>query len=199
MNSHNVHKCAGCGFPAEKMCGKCHTVYYCSQDCQRANWSAHKPTCGKDTFRTIRTVITGPTSMVGIDSNAPSYVAEHATANMALVGVIWSDVFECQAAVESMHAKGVRCFINVEITPCGLKDVPKDPSIPVKIKSISVESISRADDVAKSARSSKLAKFCSEYDAKLSIPVVVWCAEPWSCYTFLSVQPWKNGEYLRKK
>ena len=40
-----VQVCASCGKSAQKKCGGCEAVRYCSTDCQRANWKAHKPTC----------------------------------------------------------------------------------------------------------------------------------------------------------
>lgn len=39
--------CAQCGNPkATKKCGKCMAAYYCSVNCQKANWPAHKLQCG---------------------------------------------------------------------------------------------------------------------------------------------------------
>ena len=38
--------CAQCGKPeAKKRCSQCKCVFYCSADCQRAAWPAHKGTC----------------------------------------------------------------------------------------------------------------------------------------------------------
>lgn len=40
-----VHICNKCGKKANSACGKCGKVWYCSRDCQVANWSSHKPKC----------------------------------------------------------------------------------------------------------------------------------------------------------
>ena len=38
--------CAKCGQPgAKKRCTQCKKVYYCSVDCQRANWEEHRRCC----------------------------------------------------------------------------------------------------------------------------------------------------------
>lgn len=33
-----------------KRCGQCHSVYFCSTDCQRKAWPVHKNHCGRDLF-----------------------------------------------------------------------------------------------------------------------------------------------------
>ena len=38
--------CSACGKDAVKSCSKCHETFYCSVDCQRADWAAHKKVCG---------------------------------------------------------------------------------------------------------------------------------------------------------
>lgn len=40
--------CKACAKPAIKFCGKCKEVYYCSADCQKTDWPAHKLTCKKN-------------------------------------------------------------------------------------------------------------------------------------------------------
>ncbi|KAG1750547.1 ankyrin repeat-containing domain protein [Suillus paluster] len=42
-----------------KQCGRCHTVRYCSSDCQRMHWKTHKPLC--QPFSTSTTVTLKPT------------------------------------------------------------------------------------------------------------------------------------------
>ena len=40
--------CAAAGCASEKassVCGRCEAVRYCSRECQRADWKAHKPAC----------------------------------------------------------------------------------------------------------------------------------------------------------
>lgn len=34
-----------CSAPATSKCGRCESVFYCSQACQRTHWRAHKPAC----------------------------------------------------------------------------------------------------------------------------------------------------------
>ena len=37
---------AGCASEeASSVCARCHAVRYCSRECQRADWKAHKPVC----------------------------------------------------------------------------------------------------------------------------------------------------------
>ncbi|KAJ7301889.1 hypothetical protein DFH08DRAFT_94828 [Mycena albidolilacea] len=41
-----------------RTCGKCHTVWYCSKECQTQNWPDHKPTCRESGLpKLIRTLI----------------------------------------------------------------------------------------------------------------------------------------------
>ncbi len=44
------HYCSvsACEKPADKSCGKCRTAYYCSVECQKIDWRAHKPLCQKE-------------------------------------------------------------------------------------------------------------------------------------------------------
>eukprot|EP00741_Cyanophora_paradoxa_P018080 tig00021037_g17457.t1 len=37
--------CARCSAPASQRCGACEERNYCSRECQRADWRAHKPNC----------------------------------------------------------------------------------------------------------------------------------------------------------
>ena len=37
--------CANCSAPAGFSCSLCNHVKYCSKECQRANWKAHKASC----------------------------------------------------------------------------------------------------------------------------------------------------------
>ena len=40
--------CAAVGCASEEassVCARCHAVRYCSRECQRADWRAHKPAC----------------------------------------------------------------------------------------------------------------------------------------------------------
>ena len=37
--------CASCGAAAALLCSRCTQVKYCSRECQRAHWKAHRPAC----------------------------------------------------------------------------------------------------------------------------------------------------------
>jgi hypothetical protein len=39
------NKCNHCHEPAFHRCGRCHNIYYCSQHCQRLDYSVHKQVC----------------------------------------------------------------------------------------------------------------------------------------------------------
>ncbi|KAG1808126.1 hypothetical protein EV424DRAFT_1543552 [Suillus variegatus] len=43
-------ECTQCQMRLDKplKCAKCKSVWYCSKECQKKNWSKHKPTCHKD-------------------------------------------------------------------------------------------------------------------------------------------------------
>ncbi len=50
MAEKQQQKCGECGksvnaAQANKRCGKCKLVYYCSRECQKLQWQAHKPMC----------------------------------------------------------------------------------------------------------------------------------------------------------
>lgn len=53
-NDPNTKTCAGCKKPQSdfpnplKRCAKCHTQCYCSRDCQKTDWKAHKKTCASN-------------------------------------------------------------------------------------------------------------------------------------------------------
>eukprot|EP00971_Amphidinium_carterae_P038190 750610-Amphidinium_carterae.1 len=42
--------CAVCCKPGTKKCGKCHSMLYCSESCQKQNWKAHKVFCALHPF-----------------------------------------------------------------------------------------------------------------------------------------------------
>jgi len=64
IRSHIVQVCSTCMMSEKDLgqqlrrCGKCHTVWYCSKQCQTQNWPDHKPTCGESGIpKLIRTLI----------------------------------------------------------------------------------------------------------------------------------------------
>ncbi|KAI0055710.1 hypothetical protein BV25DRAFT_1873051 [Artomyces pyxidatus] len=53
-------KCSACGDPeAQKYCSACHTVVYCSAECQHSHWRMHKSFCRR--FSASNTVTLKPT------------------------------------------------------------------------------------------------------------------------------------------
>lgn len=40
-------KCNSCGKESKMRCGRCQTVYYCDQNCQKKDWASHKLNCNK--------------------------------------------------------------------------------------------------------------------------------------------------------
>ena len=51
--------CAACGACKDglKACSRCHTVKYCSRDCQRNHWKTHKPICSATTMQVDRSLV----------------------------------------------------------------------------------------------------------------------------------------------
>lgn len=45
MRSQSLNACAKCHKPASNRCSGCKKVYYCSGDCQHADWQKHKGAC----------------------------------------------------------------------------------------------------------------------------------------------------------
>lgn len=45
--TQNEKKCNHCGKESKLRCGKCHSIYYCDQECQKKDWSSHKLKCSK--------------------------------------------------------------------------------------------------------------------------------------------------------
>ena len=78
MSSHHSSSCASCLRPQNqltvplKQCAKCHKTVYCSRECQKTHWKAHKSTCRSDnTFH--------PTSMFPfppVNGNASGRIPE---------------------------------------------------------------------------------------------------------------------------
>lgn len=42
--------CAVCHQPGEKSCSKCHSIYYCSRQCQEQDWKIHKIICDEKPY-----------------------------------------------------------------------------------------------------------------------------------------------------
>ena len=41
----NKGECANCGAPSRHRCGRCRSVYYCSNECIKSNWNIHMAQC----------------------------------------------------------------------------------------------------------------------------------------------------------
>ena len=55
ISSGSLYKCSNCKSQCYldkqyQSCGKCRSVYYCSKECQKKDWPAHKPECNEDTL-----------------------------------------------------------------------------------------------------------------------------------------------------
>lgn len=60
-------ECTQCRMRLDKplKCAKCKSVWYCSKECQKKNWSKHKPTCHEDErssglLKLVQMIITNP-------------------------------------------------------------------------------------------------------------------------------------------
>ncbi|KAH7911461.1 hypothetical protein BJ138DRAFT_1085554 [Hygrophoropsis aurantiaca] len=51
--------CVQCGRKTANQCSACHTVRYCSKECQKSHWRTHKPRC--QAFSTSATISVKPT------------------------------------------------------------------------------------------------------------------------------------------
>lgn len=189
------HKCTVCGGAAPQRCSGCKIVYYCSATCQRTHWLVHKNSCLSKIG--VQALITGQTNIVVATTASPTAVS-HATANTSLISLAHDELKASKDAVERAHAEGKRCFVNIELVLCEPGERPPNPSLRVKIARTGVETTDRAQEIANAAGSSVLMKYCSDYDPSIAVPCIIWCREPWSCYTFLPAQPWKLAEYTQK-
>lgn len=172
--------CAFCGGDATKRCGGCKFVYYCCRSCQTSHWLEHKKDCGQ-----VRTIIGGSKTIL-IPKTAPEYVESHAIQNEKLINLAIGALLQHRQKIEEIHKRGSRCFFNLEVAP-GVQSL--------EIISASIDDASAANIIADQAGSTKLVSFCNTYDKRVSIPIIVWCRKPWSCYTFLPVVPWKNSKF----
>lgn len=73
-NSSSTNKCAntGCNETGRLKCSACSSVYYCSSQCQKAHWTAHKTQC-----KQLKAANTKPAS-VAVSPVAPSPVNNNA-------------------------------------------------------------------------------------------------------------------------
>ena len=91
------------------------------------------------------------------------------------------------------HDNGERCFMNIEMKKLAEGEVPFVEGFPYKV----VQGDIRTDAIshAKLVGSSKLETYVKNYDKQSQIGCVIWCREPYACYTILIMQPWKvNGD-----
>lgn len=50
MEESKLHYCHVCKEIAKSKCSACKVVWYCSPECQKGDWKAHKPLCNVDEF-----------------------------------------------------------------------------------------------------------------------------------------------------
>ena len=72
-----VEKCSRCRRTAAcSRCARCRTVAYCSTDCQRQDWKAHKPACASTAKATAASRAPSPSASppenLGDDTSSPS-------------------------------------------------------------------------------------------------------------------------------
>ncbi|KXZ48845.1 hypothetical protein GPECTOR_25g430 [Gonium pectorale] len=73
--SAGLKACACCSQPLKtgglpQRCGKCKSVYYCSQACQKKHWSEHKPHCSKGPGSAQEPATSGTSSSGGGDADS---------------------------------------------------------------------------------------------------------------------------------
>ena len=56
--------CASCGAVAAYHCSRCTQVKYCSKECQRAHWKAHRPSCATHNTPSAASISVAPTCPV---------------------------------------------------------------------------------------------------------------------------------------
>jgi len=54
-----VHPCGNCSEPSSGRCGRCRSVYYCSETCQQHAWSQHKLECKKHKLQAYPASLSG--------------------------------------------------------------------------------------------------------------------------------------------
>ncbi|GIL74224.1 hypothetical protein Vretimale_1981 [Volvox reticuliferus] len=76
--------CYNCNVPSTKMqkCGRCQQARYCSKECQRAQWGAHKPEC------TPKTSAVTTTAADAAEKEAPAAATSDAAIVTAAAGAL---------------------------------------------------------------------------------------------------------------
>lgn len=203
MNNANNKNCGSCSKQnCPLKCSQCLVQYYCSSKCQKEHWKLHKSKCIKKDEKKEYGGVLYDRSVVlpeSIKKTEPDEMIRQLALNNNSMKLAYQYVGSKSAKRDIMieHENGNRCFINVELVQITESEKPEVEGFPYKIirSSIETDSINYKTLVG----SEKLDIYTGTYDKSNHIPLIIWCRDPYCCYTALIMQPWKTDEYLKNK